>query len=293
MVIFRPAQEADLAQMHEVVYLNDVLGVSNPPPLDNTPSNLRHIFQTGVSYIAEQDDHVLAYASAITRGEVTYLTDLFVRPEQQSSQLGRTLLSYVLPLDGRIHCTMSSTDYRALALYIRAGMHPAWPHFVLRLERPISADFSTSKIEIVEASPDDSALIRWDAQMSGRERLQDHEYWIAMQQAVPLWFRRNGQTIGYGYVRLGAGSFWYPEGCTIGPLGVNTPEDAAECVLAAVNWASKRTNVLFINVPGPHPALAMLLTQGFHIAYVETFLSTASTPFFDPRCYIASGSDLL
>ncbi len=293
MVIFRPAQEADLAQMHEVVYLNDVLGVSNPPPLDNTPSNLRHIFQTGVSYIAEQDDHVLAYASAITRGEVTYLTDLFVRPEQQSSQLGRTLLSYVLPLDGRIHCTMSSTDYRALALYIRAGMHPAWPHFVLRLERPISADFSTSKIEIVEASPDDSALIRWDAQVSGRERPQDHEYWIAMQQAVPLWFQRQGQTIGYGYIRLGAGSLWYPEGCTIGSLGVNTPEDAAECVLAAVNWASKRTNVLFINVPGPHPSLATLLSKGFRIAYVETFLSTADLPFFDPRCYIASGSDLL
>lgn len=293
MVIFRSAQETDLAQMHEVVYLNDTLGVANPPPLDATPSNLLHIFQTGITYVAEQEGHVLAYAAAIIRGEITYLTDLFVRPDSQSSQLGRTLLSYVLPQDGRIHCTMSSTDYRALALYIREGMHPVWPHFVLRVERPIPTDSSTSEIEIVEASPDDSALIRWDAQVSGCERPQDHEYWIAMQQAVPLWFQRQGHTIGYGYVRLGAGTFWYPEGCTLGPLGVNAPEDAADCVLAAVNWASKRAKVLFINVPGPHPSLATLLSKGFRIAYVETFLSTADLPFFDPRCYIASGSDLL
>ena len=29
----------------------------------------------------------------------------------------------------------------------------------------------------------------------------------------------------------------------------------------------------------PHPALASLLNLGFHITYLETFLSTATTPF--------------
>ncbi len=293
MVVFRPAQEADLAQMHEVVYLNDIVGVANPPPLDDTPSNLLHIFQTGTSYVAEQEGHILAFAAAITRSETTYLTDLFVRPEQQSSQLGRTLLSYVLPQDDRIHCTMSSTDHRALALYIRAGMRPQWPHFVLRLEKPMREDSASTAIEIVEAAPGDSELVHWDDQIGGRSRPVEHQYWLAVERAVPLWFRRNGQTIGYGYVRLGAGSFWYPNGCTIGPLGVKEPEDAADCVLAAVNWASKHAEVLFIHVPGAHPSLSMLLSKGFHITYVETFLSTAETPFFDPRCYIASGSDLL
>jgi hypothetical protein len=39
--------------------------------------------------------------------------------------------------------------------------------------------------------------------------------------------------------------------------------------------------------------LAALLERGFHITYVETFVSNATSPFFDPRCYIASESDLL
>jgi hypothetical protein len=85
---------------------------------------------------------------------------------------------------------------------------------------------------------------------------------------------------------------WYPESCTLGPIGVSAPEHATACVLSAANWARKHADVVRIDVPGPHSCLEPLLTQGFHITYVETFVSTANEPFFDPRCYIASGSDL-
>jgi hypothetical protein len=51
--------------------------------------------------------------------------------------------------------------------------------------------------------------------------------------------------------------------------------------------------VLLIDVPGPHPSLAPLLATGFRIDYVEIYVSTEQAPFFDPRCYIASGSNLL
>jgi hypothetical protein len=36
-----------------------------------------------------------------------------------------------------------------------------------------------------------------------------------------------------------------------------------------------------------------LLAADFRITYVETFLSTASSPLFDASCYIPSGSNLL
>ena len=89
------------------------------------------------------------------------------------------------------------------------------------------------------------------------------------------------------------GQLWHPGSCTIGPIGVSALEDVTECVLAAVNWALRHTHVLQISIPGPHPSLAVLLTKGFRIVYVETFLSTAGTPFFDARRYISSGSNLL
>jgi hypothetical protein len=49
--------------------------------------------------------------------------------------------------------------------------------------------------------------------------------------------------------------------------------------------------VLHVSVPGPHPSLAPLLDGHFHITYVETFLSSAVAPFFDPRRYLTSGSE--
>ncbi len=289
----RPAHEADLRSMYEVFYQNEVLDSSNPPIMGETPSYLRHVLQTGTMYVAEQYGEVLAFAGAITRGNVTFLTDLFVRPTQQSNQLGKTLLRAVLPPDTLIRCTESSSDTRALALYIREGMHPQWPLFALRLQKPMGVIPSIDEIEIIEADANDPELIRWDAQISGRVRPDDHQFWIQKEHAIPLWFRRQKQIIGYGYVRVGVGTLWYSEACTLGPIGASNPEDAVACILATVNFALQKADVLIINVPGPHPSLAPLLERGFRITDVDTFVSSATTTFFDARCYIPSGGDLL
>ena len=293
MTNFRPAHAHDLRSMYEVFYQNEVQDSLNPPAMGDTPSYLQHILQTGTMYVAEQDGEVLAFAGAITRGSVTFLTDLFVRPTLQSNNLGKTLLHAVLPQNTLIRCTESSSDPRALALYIREGMHPQWPYFALRLQKSMSEMSSIHDVKIVEADVDDPELIRWDAQVSGRVRPIDHHFWIQKQHAIPLWFRRQKQILGYGYVRLGAGTLWYPEACILGPIGVSNPKDAAACVLATVNFAVREADVLRIDVPGPHPCLAVLLERGFRITDVDTFVSSATAPFFDPRCYISSGGDLL
>src|SRR5258708_3756204 len=109
MITYRPAEESDLASMYFVYYLNEVSeaeAMAVTPPL-NVPAILRHVFETGTMYVAEQDGTILAFAGAITRGSVTFLTDLFVRPKIQSGGLGKTLLSHVLLREQPIHCTMS------------------------------------------------------------------------------------------------------------------------------------------------------------------------------------------
>jgi GNAT superfamily N-acetyltransferase len=292
-MIFRVALEVDLRSMYEVFYQNEVHDSSYPPTPGELPSYLRHILQTGQMYVTEEDGVVIAFAGAITRGTITFLTDLFVHPAHQSGQLGKTLLHSVLPQDALTHCTVSSSDPRALALYIRAGMHPHWPVFALQREKSTHKIPLPSEIEIIEADPHDPAFIHWDAQIGGRLRPVDHLYWVREQQAIPLWFRRQGQSVGYGYIRLGAGTLWHPHACALGPIGVTAPEDATDCVLAAVKKGMQEAEVLHIEVPGPHPCLAPLLESGFRISYVDTFVSTTATPFFDARCYIPSGGDLL
>ena|SRR5437588_8682420 len=135
-------------------------------------------------------------------------------------------------------------------------------------------------------------LIHRDAEIGGRRRPQEHTFWVREQRAAPLWFRRQGTVVGYGYVRLGAGTIYSPQACTLGPIGARTPDDAGVCVLAAVAWAQSRAVVLCIDLPGQHPALAALLDAHFRITYVETFMSAAHTPFLDPRCYVGSGGTL-
>ncbi len=294
MVTFRPARENDLLQAREIYYATEVQENPALPPLPATPpAMLAHILRTGTVYVAEEEGRILAFAGAITRDKVSFLTDLFVHPGQQSARLGQTLLNYVLPPTANgIRCTLSSTDPRALALYIRAGMRPQWPHFSLLLENATQASIPATDLEVVEAHAGDPELLSWDSRVSGKQRPQDHAYWISGQQAVPLWFRRAGQTVGYGYIRPGAHSLAHPTACSLGPIGSLTPDDATACVLAEVDWAQQRANTLSIEVPGPHPCLTALLEAHFHIQYIDTYMTSAQTPFFDPTCYIASGSDL-
>jgi GNAT superfamily N-acetyltransferase len=222
MEFFRPAHEAELRSVYEVFYQNEFLDNPHLPSPGDIPPYFSHVLHTGTLYVAEQDGRIVAFAGVITRGNVSFLTDLFVLPSYQSGQLGKKLLRSVLPEDNRIHCTLSSSDPRALALYIRAGMLPQWPHFALQLDKSTHVWSLAPDMEIIEADSADTA-----------------------------------------------------------------------CVLAAVYWAAQRATVLHIDVPGPHPGLAILLEGGFHIISFDTFVSTAITPFFDARCYIASGGDML
>jgi GNAT superfamily N-acetyltransferase len=295
----RAAQESDLAAVYDVWYRTDVLtdDLTTPPEKGPVPAYLRHVLDSGKLVVAERNGDIVGFAGAVTRGQVVFLTDLFVDPLHQSGSLGRTLLRAALPSgDGLVHCTLSSSDPRAQALYIRAGMVPQWPYFALLLDgKPRSSGQSVPvEVEISETGPQDLLMLaRADAEFSGRYRLEEHTFWVQKQQAVPVWFRRRGRTIGYGYIRVGAGTLQHPRACTIGPIGVDSPEEAAACILAAVDWAAERAAVIYIGVPGPHPCLAPLLEHGFRLTYVDTFVSTAPAPFFDARRYIPSGGDLL
>src|SRR5688572_11975808 len=129
----RPATAADLPALYDIWYASEVGGDPHPPRRGPWPW-LAHELATGALLLAERDGVALGFAGTITRDEIVFLSDCFVRADAQSSGVGRGLLHQLLPRDGRTYCTISSNDPRAQALYVRAGMRPHWPFFILEAE---------------------------------------------------------------------------------------------------------------------------------------------------------------
>jgi hypothetical protein len=288
----RPATEADLPAINDIFYQSEIAGAASPPSAQ-TLTFPDHVLATGAMYVAELAGTVIGYSGSIARGDVVFLTDLFVRPPQQSTHVGRMLLRHVLPRDGRTLCTVASTDPRALSRYVREGMRPRLPVLFLRGDVPALGPLPANDVTIVEAAPDDPAFAAWDAEIGGRPRPQELAFWRRAHRAVIAWFQRGSATIGYGvFHQRSGGSLWTPDAITLGPIGVRDERDAVACVMAAVAWARARNDIVRLALIGPHPALAPLLDAHFRLVEVETFCCSTS-PCFDPARYLPSGADLL
>lgn len=286
----RPADVHELATAFDIYREYEFGGEPQSAPQD-VPAYLHHVRETGRVLVAEQGGTIGGFAGLVTRGGVSFLTDLFVRPTLQSASLGRALLTAILPAGG-VRCTCSTTDPRALALYTRAEMQPVWPQFALYGEGQIAIPASVRDITISAARLDDPGLIAWEAELGGRLRAQDLDFWNTAQRGVALWFRRGGKPIGYAIMRLRDATIRHPGAITIGPLGVCRVEDTAACTLAALGWARGQGGEVCLTLPGPHPALAPLLAAGLRIEDSYIFVASDGGAFSDPRRYISSGADL-
>ncbi len=289
----RNATAADLPRVAQIWYEGVGGGQPAAPALRGVPSLYAHELDAGELSVLEEDGQVVAFASVVHRGGIAFLADLFVAAAARSRGHGQRLLRASLPRDDRTCCTVSSNDPRALPLYIRSGLRPRWPLVQLRLPAPTMERLGAGLVRVVEAELDDPWLGRWDTALGGRDRPRDRRYWAARRGGVPLWCRRQAQTVGYAIVQTVSDDVLdRADVVTVGPMGVRDGRDAVECVAAVVEWARGRGRPIRISLLGPHPALAPLLRAGARIASVETFCANADAPFVDPLCYVPSGGDL-
>ena len=292
-IAIRRGRDTDLSIIMEIWYANETADDPQPHAPPPILPEYPHLLATGELWIAEHAGVALGFAGTVKRGSTVFLTDLFVDPHHQSSGIGLQLLRQAMAGSANhIQFTVSSSDVRALALYARAGMQPQWPHFLLRVHNPRVEALSQHGMEILAAHVQDPELLAWDASVSGRERPQDLSFWVEHEGSEAVWITRNKQRVGYAIVRLGGGTVWQPTAARIGPMGVGSPEHAADAIVAVAHWAAQRAKSISVDVLGPHPGLATLLYAGFHITYVETFMLGGGKPFFDPRCYNGSGGAL-
>jgi GNAT superfamily N-acetyltransferase len=122
--------------------LNDYMARLNQPPIpveaDSIVRLLEHLLSSDPErfLVATREaehgrgERIVGFTSAIRRGDLWFLSMLFVRAEEQGAGVGRALLAQVLPHDGAILATgTDAVQPISNALYASVGMVPRMPLF--------------------------------------------------------------------------------------------------------------------------------------------------------------------
>jgi len=161
-------------------------------------------------------ERVVAFASAISRERLWYLSMLFVLPDLQGAGVGRQLLARVLPsADGMARATATdSAQPISNALYTTYGIAPRMP--LLNLsglpERPEAFGALPSGIvpvafDTIAAGPPGgaghqrltAAVDALDRELLGAAHPMDHRFLRSESRRGWLYHGPDGTPIGYGY----------------------------------------------------------------------------------------------
>lgn len=160
-----------------------------------------HLSNTCDQYwLAENESsEVIGYARSIVRGNHRELTEFFVAPGEQSAGVGKELIARAFPNDTPHRSIIATTDFRALARYLKAGVYPFATE--LYFERvPQSVEFQ-SNLQFIAANQEDATLqttAEIDSVILGHRRDADHIY--LMQNRTLYLYQINLQILGYGYI---------------------------------------------------------------------------------------------
>ncbi len=246
-----------------------------------------------------EDERLVAFASAIVRERLWYLSMLFVLPELQGAGVGRELLARVLPADGGLVRSTATDSAQPIsnALYATYGIAPRMPLFNLvgLPERPAAFGSLPSRIVPVPfetiatgaAGGSHEGLVRLidglDRQVVGVAHPEDHRYLRTEGRHGWLYHGPDGVPIGYGY----AG-----ESGRLGPVAVLDP-DLLVPVLGHLTSAVIPRGASAIWIGGAADrALVALLRAGFRLEAFPVLLCW-DRPFADFSRYLPSSPGLL
>jgi GNAT superfamily N-acetyltransferase len=226
-VELRPTTDSDLPALH-ATFLDAISTVFAPrgfdipaPPVEAFSNLQRHVLETGVGYVAEEEGDVLGFGSAWSRGDDWFLACLFVRGHAQGRGVGPTLLESVWGDARRRRTVTDAIQPVSNALYGRRGLVPATPLLTFTGVPRLAA-------RAEEALADLPAI---DAVAYGFDRDVDHRYWERHA-------RRTEWGDAYSYV--------FPGG-DVGPVAGTSPASAARALAAELARADGSVRV---RVPG-------------------------------------------
>jgi ribosomal protein S18 acetylase RimI-like enzyme len=215
-------------------------GVAPQPWLPADPWVQRHLLRTDPdgAWVAELNGIVVGYSMALLRGDICYLSQLFVQPDQHGHGIGRELLrrAQVYGREGsaRVYAVVATTSPVAHGLYMQAGMFAIGVGYRMAGQLAPLRELPPPRGEIATATTHVDAIASLDREVFGAERRQDHALHLEMAkggESASFALMRDGVLRGYCYA--------WVEGGFIAPMATYDPADQLPLFGAAATWLSQ------------------------------------------------------
>jgi GNAT superfamily N-acetyltransferase len=287
MFTIRVATMADVPSIHQCWLDTDFTPEEQIPvkPLGVAPW-FPNLVEHGRMLVAESGDEIIGFAATVTRGRMQYLSECFVRPDWQSKGVTKQLLDALYEDPTLIRCTLASSDRRAVSRYMRAGMTPRWPMYILDLVDVTKVGTPRYRAEVCT---DVAEWLHYDYRLVGHDRSVDIvHYFVERCDAALLQIKDGARLVGQALVQRRHYDPGVVGARNVGPVGVFDRVDAAHAVHAAVAWVvADGVTKVHMRIPAEHAGLPWMIEHGMHIDGAETYC--ASQEWFDPTCYAPSG----
>jgi hypothetical protein len=312
---YRPVRPDELASCVEIwrESINDYIGrLGQPEMVSETSPLLRlygHLSTTDpdrfvvASHLSPEtgEERIVAFASAVIRERLWFLSMLFVAPGIQAAGVGRALLARIMPDPGSGMTMATATDSAqpiSNALYASYGIVPRIPllNLVGRPERegsfePLPSGVTPVPFEsIATGNPGGDghrelteAVDGLDRELLGVAHPIDHRYLRAESRRGWLYQGPDGAALGYGYAT---------EAGRVGPVAVR---DAALVVpvLGHLTGAVEPRGAFALWLPGnADRAVVAALRAGFRLDQFPVLLCW-DQPFADFARYLPISPGLL
>jgi ribosomal protein S18 acetylase RimI-like enzyme len=296
-----PERDAIEAARIIVIALNDLHARQNRSPIASSSEAmtlvLAHLARTDPQrfWVAAHNEQTIGFSSAWVRGDLCYLSGLFVLPEWQGRGLGRGLLERAMsdhPLPAGTAAVMSSAaNPVSNRLYARHGMYPLMPVLYLNGCVPARTGAALDQLEVTSLGADDLDDLRAiDGAVTGLDRTPDHAWLLSRAGRSGRLFRSHGTAAGYAYLG-GDGT----EGDdAVGPVATLRVEDQ-EAVLGFLlaQAAERGATTATVVVPGHNVRAQRLLWQSGFSFEGATGLYGCSRPFGHFDRYLFAGDALM